>query len=174
MLNKVINRTVILNPTNDQLAKKMMCEILGMVDKPAAFLRFFLLNIWTESYSNVDTDGLSLGGFFYLLIMEAREFRPHVYFSSIKLEANPTYMLISGFRENSKNTFISNASNMTMMLFNSSVLRIDCERWVLSRNGASFLRWVNLTFFLDDSPTPSILTYNVSFELDQKTSRNNE
>lgn len=137
MERSISNRAAITKPTNIQLENMLVCDSLyakgGCV---VDYQRFVVLQqLAATSYSRIKWSGKSLMAYIDNLLKRVHSYRPtttYVYASMNNYGAN---VGILTFKNENYFQSINATVNLTISLFNSTLLRIDLKRFVNPLHG---------------------------------------
>lgn len=132
------------------------CALILYSNCPADARRLILATSWYDvgflpNLSSTNMNNLS--NYLDTIIAAADAFQPTVNFTTVSVVASSAYVAISSTDKSSYYFIYSNSiidkSNYTLMLLNSTQLRVDCN--VNMTNTQMPFKWFNLTFISNQS-----------------------
>ena len=155
---------MITNPTAAQLESQMVCENIRLKNCSLPYLvRYFSLQIWANSmylYREPKLTGTSLPAYLDSIVKRARNFKSTLRLTNTYAQASGSQIYLRDYKKNWNNFEVA-SPRASLLLFNSSKLRVDCGTVTYSQSNGSFA-WLNFTFILPKGSSPSQLKFNLN------------
>lgn len=128
--------------------------MLETVNGSVEYIRFYGLSYWSLRFDTARwISNLTLSMYFDRLAQRARLFRPEYSFVFLSYDSR---IFVQAFRQR----FSANATNRTILLLNSSQLRISVQLvFIQTPKPRSYINSMNFTFYLSNTTNQTSLLY---------------
>lgn len=139
---------------------QMICQLLETNNcSSIEYRRLNVMSVWVDQFPRLKFTGRSMTKFFDNLVYKARVYKPTAYLSRVYTQLYHESIIFNTYKQD-WTMFTANLTDRTFMVLNSTKLRIDLQ--IIRISGYNYWGWVNFTFYLPATTSPSILTFSVN------------